>query len=99
MSATPLTAHRLDVAFVTGAASIENCETSALWRERVNVALSQGHPLASHPRLVWPQIKDEHLSSAIQNQVRKCTTISFAGPPTTTLILKSNEGRLFKILC
>jgi len=50
---------RLDVAFVTGEDRIGECETAALWEERVHVALPKGHRLASRRKLDWPELRGE----------------------------------------
>jgi len=52
-------AHQLDVAFLTGNSSFEECESAELWRERVYVAMSEEHVLASEVRLDWPELKRE----------------------------------------
>lgn len=53
-------ARRLDAAIITGAEPVPGCETRELWRERVHVALPEGHPLATRPKLSWPDVKTEH---------------------------------------
>lgn len=55
-----LRAQRLDVAFITGSGPTPGYETRELWRERVHVALWEGHPLVERPKLDWPDIKTEH---------------------------------------
>lgn len=49
----------LDVAFVTGDRRIAECETAALWEERVHVALPTGHRLACRRKLDWPDLRSE----------------------------------------
>ena len=53
-------ARRLDAAIITGSEPVPGCETRELWRERVHVALPEGHPLAARPKLDWPDLKAEH---------------------------------------
>lgn len=53
-------ARRLDAAIVTGSEPVPGCETRELWRERVHVALPEGHPLAARAKLDWPDLKAEH---------------------------------------
>lgn len=52
-------AGKLDVAFVTGAGTVPDCETAELWQERVHVAMPGSHPLASRERLDWPELCNE----------------------------------------
>ncbi|WCM27381.1 LysR family transcriptional regulator [Sphingomonas sp. QA11] len=53
-------ARRLDAALVPGSDAVRGCETRVLWRERVHVALSEGHPLAGRRELDWSDLKAEH---------------------------------------
>lgn len=53
-------ARRLDAALITGSDPVPGCETRELWRERVHVALPEGHALAARPKLDWPDLKAEH---------------------------------------
>ena len=53
-------ARRLDAAIITGSELVPGCETRELWRERVHVALPEGHPLAARSKLDWPDLKTEH---------------------------------------
>lgn len=49
----------LDIAFLTGARPVPNCETAELWRERVHVALPRGHELARRRKLDWADLRGE----------------------------------------
>lgn len=49
----------LDIAFVTGAGTVQNCETAELWTERVHVALPKGHRLAKRRKLDWVDLRGE----------------------------------------
>jgi len=51
---------RLDVAFLTGADDLPQCESAELWHERVYVALNKYHRLASRRKLDWPDLSGEH---------------------------------------
>lgn len=53
-------AGRLDAAIVTGSEPVPGCETRELWRERVHVALPEGHPLATKRRIDWNDLEAEH---------------------------------------
>jgi DNA-binding transcriptional LysR family regulator len=53
-------AGRLDAVVVTGSEHVPGCVTQELWRERVHVALPDGHPLVARGRLDWPDLKAEH---------------------------------------
>jgi DNA-binding transcriptional LysR family regulator len=53
-------AGRLDAVVVTGSEHVPGCVTQELWRERVHVALPEGHPLVARSRLDWPDLKAEH---------------------------------------
>lgn len=56
---TSIRARKIDLAIVTGAAAIEDCDVAELWRERVHVALPSSHRLAAVKRISWPDIQDE----------------------------------------
>lgn len=49
----------LDIAFLTGAGDVPNCETAELWRERVHVALPREHDLARRRKLDWEDLRGE----------------------------------------
>lgn len=49
----------LDIAFITGNTPLADCDVLELWHERVHVAISKDHPLASQENLDWPQLRDE----------------------------------------
>jgi DNA-binding transcriptional LysR family regulator len=49
----------LDIAFITGTAPWDGCETEHLWCERVFVVLPAGHPLAAKAELEWPDLTGE----------------------------------------
>ncbi|WP_448145780.1 LysR substrate-binding domain-containing protein [Labrys miyagiensis] len=46
----------LDVAFVMGKHSIEDCHSRQLWTEPLVVALSSDHPLALHDEVGWSEL-------------------------------------------
>lgn len=48
----------LDVAFITGIQRWRDCETTALWSERVFVALPDDHVLAANSELDWSDLID-----------------------------------------
>ncbi len=52
-------ARQIDVAFFTGNAAIAGCDVEELWHERVHVAMTVTHPLASSRMLDWPQLRNE----------------------------------------
>lgn len=54
-----LRAQTLDVAFVTGASPVPDCETVELWSERIHIALPVDHPLCDRDQLDWPDIRGE----------------------------------------
>ena len=49
----------LDIAFITGTARWDGCETEHLWCERVFVVLPTDHPLAAKAQLGWPDLTGE----------------------------------------
>lgn len=49
----------LDVAFITGTKTWDDCETEHLWCERVFVVLPDDHPLANKVELGWPDLVSE----------------------------------------
>lgn len=49
----------LDIAFITGTAPWDGCETEHLWHERVFVVLPADHPLAAKAELGWPDLTGE----------------------------------------
>lgn len=52
--------HRLDVAFLTGQPVAEGCDIQHLWSERVYVAMSEKHELATLSEVEWPQLQGRH---------------------------------------
>lgn len=50
---------RLDVAFVTGTRNLPDCDTTALWSERVFVVLPQTHGMAGKEALDWSDLEKE----------------------------------------
>lgn len=52
-------ARRLDAAVIPGSKSIPGCEMRELWRERVHIALPEGHPLAAKLKLSWSDLTAE----------------------------------------
>lgn len=57
---------RLDAAFLTGERTWSDCETLALWSERVFAVLPADHVLAGHDELEWRHLAEE---SFIVNEV------------------------------
>ncbi|MBR0794884.1 LysR family transcriptional regulator [Bradyrhizobium jicamae] len=51
----------VDVAIVTGADPLPDCNAQSLWSERVVVALSEGHRLADKDPLGWADLRAERL--------------------------------------
>lgn len=49
----------LDVAFLSGTPHVPDCETSALWHERVHVAMPRDHRLTVCTRLNWSDVRSE----------------------------------------
>lgn len=49
----------IDIAFVTGNASPDDCDGAELWQERVHVAMARSHPLAGRDSIDWPDLRDE----------------------------------------
>lgn len=49
----------LDIAFITGTARWDGCETEHLWCERVFVVLPTDHPLVAKAQLGWPDLTGE----------------------------------------
>ena len=50
---------RLDVTFVLGIPSVEDCHSKPLWREHLVVALPQHHPLACHDGVKWTELAED----------------------------------------
>lgn len=50
---------KLDIAFLTAVDDPNGCDVSELWQERVYVAMSESHNLASQQNLDWPDLRDE----------------------------------------
>ena len=50
---------RSDFTFVTGMPLSPGCEVEDLWHERILVALSETHPLASSKEIAWDQLSSE----------------------------------------
>jgi len=50
---------RLDVAFVTGIASIAKCRSCHLWDEHIYIALPSSHKLAAEKQISWSQVRNE----------------------------------------
>lgn len=51
--------HKLDVAFVTGAPSLTDCDTAQFWSEGVFVVLPDKHPLVDRESLRWDDLGGE----------------------------------------
>ena len=51
----------VDIAIVTGAAPLPECNTVSLWTERIVVALLEGHALANKEIIYWTDLKGERL--------------------------------------
>lgn len=51
----------VDIAIVTGAASLPECLTASLWSERIMVALLEDHPLANKEFIYWTDLKAERV--------------------------------------
>lgn len=51
--------NELDVAFFTGNGEVTGCDCVELWQERVHIAMPRSHPLASHKKIDWSQLRDE----------------------------------------
>jgi DNA-binding transcriptional LysR family regulator len=49
----------LDVTFVLGVPTVEDCHCKPLWREDLIIALPQQHRLASHSGVRWAELADE----------------------------------------
>lgn len=49
--------HRLDIAFLTGAPSIDGCDLAHLWNERVYVAMSCRHELTEKKEVAWSDLR------------------------------------------
>lgn len=49
-------ARRLDIAFVSRAAGIVDCDVVQLWQERIYIAMPRNHKLASRDSLDWPDL-------------------------------------------
>lgn len=52
-------ARELDVIFVAGVLSLQDCDVEELWRERLHVAMGVEHPLADTEALDWKQLVQE----------------------------------------
>lgn len=52
--------HQLDVAFFTGSAAFDGCQSQHLWSERVFVAMADSDPLAAADDITWGQLRDRH---------------------------------------
>ena len=52
-------AARLDVAFVVGAPSADDCHSKPLWTEILLIALRERHPLAEAESVRWSELADE----------------------------------------
>jgi DNA-binding transcriptional LysR family regulator len=51
--------HRLDVAFVTGVPTSDNCDVCQFWAERVYVVVPVSHTLANQCSIRWSDLRDE----------------------------------------
>jgi DNA-binding transcriptional LysR family regulator len=51
--------HRLDVAFVTGVPTSDNCDVSQFWAERVYVVVPVSHILANQHFVRWSDLRDQ----------------------------------------
>jgi DNA-binding transcriptional LysR family regulator len=51
--------HKLDVAFVTGAPKLSDCDAAEFWTERVFVVLPENHGLVRRDSLRWDDLRDE----------------------------------------
>ncbi len=45
--------HRLDVAFLTGTTTVEDCDLAHLWNERIYVVMPTKHELAEKEEIAW----------------------------------------------
>jgi DNA-binding transcriptional LysR family regulator len=50
----------LDVAFVADTTEAADCDTTSLWKERLFVALPEGHALAEKTLIDWTELRHEH---------------------------------------
>lgn len=50
----------LDVAWVAGKPTADDLDTAEFWRERIYVALPEGHVLACHDTIAWSDLLHEH---------------------------------------
>ncbi|MCE8008251.1 LysR family transcriptional regulator [Aestuariivita sp.] len=51
--------HKLDVAFVTGAPGLTDCDAAQFWTERVFVVIPDAHPLAERKVIRWDELRTE----------------------------------------
>jgi DNA-binding transcriptional LysR family regulator len=51
--------HRMDVAFVTGVPTSDNCDVSQFWSERVYVVVPASHTLAQQLSIRWSDLQDQ----------------------------------------
>jgi DNA-binding transcriptional LysR family regulator len=51
--------HRLDVAFVTGCPTLNDCDIAQFWKEQVFVVLPVVHPLAKLEFIRWSDLQDQ----------------------------------------
>jgi DNA-binding transcriptional LysR family regulator len=51
----------VDIAIVTGAAPLPECNSVSLWSERIMVALLEDHPLANKEFIYWTDLKAERV--------------------------------------
>jgi DNA-binding transcriptional LysR family regulator len=51
---------QLDVAFVADTTEAADCDTTPLWKERLFIALPDGHALAKNTLIDWRELRQEH---------------------------------------
>lgn len=76
--ATALRNGVVEIAIVPGAISLPECNTTALWSERIMVAIPEGHPFIGRDATYWTDLRDEKLLISRRDPGPECQDLPIA---------------------
>ncbi|GGE55172.1 hypothetical protein GCM10007276_35230 [Agaricicola taiwanensis] len=87
---------KLDISFMLGSHEISDLNSRVIWRDRLMVALPQGHPLALQPNVEWRQLAEETFlirHGGAGPQLHDLIIARAAGKWLTPAIVRVDAGR------
>lgn len=58
--ASDIQQNKIDIAFLSGFVTVNNCEAIPLWKERLFIVLPLEHNLAAHDEVTWKNLRNEN---------------------------------------